>query len=93
MLYIYNQSYTFTFSSTHLKFHKERIIWLVNANYQEQTNMENLNIGDLHLTRLGIFSRFVTLAGTILDNGELFLVQIQRCRPALQLNTNSFAHL
>ena len=55
--------------------------------------MENLNIGDLHLTRLGIFSRFVTLAGTILDNGELFLVQIQRCRPALQLNTNSFAHL
>ena len=63
----------------HLKFHKERIAWLVNTNDKEQTHMEYLHIRNFHLTRFWIFTGLVAFAGSIMDDGELFLKQIQEC--------------
>jgi len=77
--WVWRYVYARTLIKSHLKFHKERIAWLVNTNDKEQTHMEHLHIRNFHLTRFWIFTGLVAFAGSIMDDGELFLKQIQEC--------------
>ena len=64
------------FTIAYLKFNKKRIARLINADDKEQTHLENLDIGYLHLTRLWVTTRFVLFAASISVDRELFLIQV-----------------